>query len=361
MGTSSSFDGSTVSLSILKKNLAKGLALMSDVVLHPTFPSEELERQRGIYLGRIAQEARQPTATAIKTFQRELFGAAHPYSQPYTGSGTVETIKAITREDLAGFYRANYVANNAALILVGDITLDEARSLAQAAFGSWAQGTVARPKLAAPAKAAGTRIVIVDKPGAAQSVIVAGEPGMARSNPDYVAFDVMNNALGGQFSSRINMNLREDKGYTYGARSFMSSMRESGMFAVVAPVQTQNTRESVVEIIKEMKDVVGPRPLADAEVTDSRENLVKGFPQDFQTDDGIARKLGAVVLYDLPDNEWSSYVGRVQGVTGDMASTVARRYIDPGSLLVVIVGDRAKIEDGLRGLALGEVTLSAAK
>lgn len=360
LGTSSFFDASNVNLNVLKKNLDPALDLMADVVLNPTFPNEELERQRPIYLGRILQESKEPFTSAFKAYLRLLYGPAHPYGQPFTGSGTEASTRAITREDLVKYYKANYYPNNAAMVVVGDLTLDEAQKKLEKAFAKWKPGAVAKSEIQTPVALRSSQVYVVDKPGAAQSVIVVGHLGIRRNDPDYIACEVMNNTLGAQFTSRINMNLREDKGYSYGAGSFFFGTRGVGPFICFAPVQTQNTKESLAEIVKEMRDIIGARPLTDTEVTDSKNNLVKGFPQRFETLGSMAGQLAEMVMYDLATDEWSSYINKVNGIDGAMATQAAKKHLSPNALLVVVVGDREKIESSIRELNLGELNFADA-
>jgi zinc protease len=353
--TSSSFDGSQVRVNVLKRNLDQALALMSDVVLNPTFPEQELERQRKIYLGTIQQESKEPVTSAFKLYLHTLFGPGHPYGEPYTGSGTESSIKAIQREDLLKYYQTNYSPSNAAFVVVGDINMEEAKTKLQRVFGNWKSVEVANrdvPPAAAPNQ---IKIYLVDKPGAPQSVIVMGNPGIRRNDPEYEAVDVMNNVLGGQFTSRINMNLREDKGYAYGASSFFLTTRAPGAFVMYAAVQAQSTKESVAEMLKELRDITSSRPLTQEEVTKSKDNLIKSYPQQFQTFSGIAAQLAEIVLYQLPEDEWTRYVQEVNKVDTSAATQVAKKHLHPDKLLIVVVGDRAKIEPGLRELKLGEI------
>jgi zinc protease len=354
-GTNSFFDGSGVNLNVLRKNLDPALQLMADVVINPTFPEEELERQRIIYLGRIQQESKEPGTSAFKTYLRLLYGPNHPYGQPFTGSGTESSIKAITRQDLVNYYKANYYPNNAAVVLVGDITLNEAKTKLETIFTKWKQGSVMQQEVPVPAALTSTKMYIVDKPGAAQSVIVAGNLGIRRNAADYIACEVMNNAFGGQFTSRLNLNLREDKGFTYGAGSYFPATRGVGSFICYAPVQTQITREALTEIIKEIRDITGARPLTDTELNDSKNNLIKGFPQRFETSRDIANQFGEIVMYDLPENELSDYIPQVNTINVDVATKAARDHFYPDALLIVVVGDRQQIDAGLRAMNLGEI------
>jgi zinc protease len=326
-----------------------------DVVLNPTFPEEELERQRQIYFGRIQQESVQPFSMAYKKYQEILFGNEHPYSQPSSGSGTEETITAIARADLEAYYKANYVPNNATVVITGDITLDEARTALEQAFGGWQQGTATAVTPPAPQSPTSTQIYLVDKPGAEQSMVMVGSLGMARNNSDYTAFQVMNASLGGQFTSRINMNLREDKGYTYGARSALPSRRGVAPFICYAPVQAEFTKESLYEFVKELNDIVGERPQTDEELQDSKNSLIKRFPQRFQSYSAISGQLSDLVVYDLSLDDWKTYAGRIENVTSGAARGIATNYVPHDALLIVVVGDREKIETGIKELNLGEI------
>lgn len=351
LGAGSEYDCSSISLNVLKKNLDPALDLVADIVLNPTFPEKELERKRQIYLGRILQESKEPRTSANKAFMRILYGSGHPYSQPITGSGTESSLKAITRIDLIKFYKANYVPGNTAAVFVGDITLSEAKQKLGKAFKKWEQGIVTVRKVQTPQAPASTKIYLIDKPGAAQSMIFIGNLAIRRSDPDFLAFQVMNNVFGGQAMSRINLNLREDKGYTYGAGSYCGV----GLFKCVAPVDIKYTRESLNEMVREMRDLLGSRPLTDVELADSKNNLIKNFPQQFQDYSGIARQLSDLIKFDLPLDEWDMYTKQVGAVTGAMANKAARDYLHPDALVIVIVGDREKIEEGIRSLNLGEI------
>ncbi|MFN0149698.1 MAG: M16 family metallopeptidase [bacterium] len=355
LGTGSEYDGSSVTLNVIKRNIAPAMNLMREIALRPTFPASEVERQRQIYLGRITQEEKQPFVSAFKTFQRELFGKDHPYGQPFTGSGTAASISAITRDDLLAFYRAHYYPNNAALIITGDVTMDEAIELAEKTFGSWEPGEVAKHDVPTPPALKETRICIVDKPGAAQSTITVGHLGLRRGDPAFDTFDVMNNTLGGQFGSRLNMNLREDKGYSYGTFALALGLRGVGPYVVFAPVQTQSTKEAISEIVKEIRDITQSRPATDEEVANSKSNLVQSFPQKFTSAAGIANEVESIVMYDLPETEWKDYVARINAISGQSATKVAKDFLRPDALLIVVVGDREKIEAGIRELGLGDV------
>ena len=353
--TSSHFDASSVELSVLKKQMEKGLALLSDVALHPTFPGEELERQRQIYLGRIEQEAMEPSTSGIKVFYRILYGPDHPYAQPYTGSGTTASIQALQQQDLKKYYETFYHPNNAAMVIVGDFTLKEVVPHLEAAFKEWKPKNVPDAEIPAVPTLKTTKIYLVDKPGAAQSSVFAGNLGIDRGSPEYYTVQVLNSVLGGKFTSRINLNLREDKGYTYGARSAFYTNRSAGPFVVSAPVHTQFTKETVIEIENELRGICGVRPLSSPELQESKTFLVKQFAQRFQNSGWIANQVAAQAAYGLPDDQLRRYIPAINAVNASSAAEAARKYIRPNALLYVIVGDVSKIEPGIRGLNLGEI------
>ena len=353
--TGSFFDGSYVLLNVLKNQVEPGLELMSKVALEPTFPEAEFERIRQNYIGRQQQESRQPRQQALKEFQLRIFGEGHPYAQPFSGSGTKESLAALTRDELAAFHETYFKPGNSAIIVVGDMDLDQAVEAVSKAFGGWAQGVSPAPEVPPVPAYDGPRIVVIDKPGAEQSFIVGGYSGLSRQDPEYQAFQVANTAFGGQFASRINLNLREDKGYTYGVRSRMIGFRDGGMFMMTAPVETPVTRASVEELIGEMSDIRGPRPTTDTELVDSKNRLIMGFPQQFQTFGGVAGSLGSLLIYDLPLDDWQTFDNRVTTLSAADVAEVIGSQIDPDRVVWVIVGDWDVIGEDLKALGLGEV------
>lgn len=353
--TSSSFDSSDISLNILKSRMDQGLSLMSDVLLNPTFPEEELQRKKKLYLGQVQQEARQPLYVGLKLFFRKLYGDDHPYAQPLTGSGTAESIQAVSRSDLVDFYQVNYSPVDAGFIVVGDISLQEARAKLEAAFGSWEGKGIAPARIEKPDALTSTQIYLVDKPGAAQSVLVVGNLGLQRSHPDFTACEVVNNALGGMFTSRLNSNLREDKAYTYGVGSFFMGVRGTGPYVCYSQVQTEFTKESIQEIVKELRGIIGDNPLAGAELKASKDNLINSYPQNFETFSGTAGQLNEIFTYALSHEEWKNHVREIQAVDETVSLRVAKKYIRPEALLIVVVGDREKIESRIGELNLGPI------
>jgi len=353
--TSSSFDGSAVSLNSLKKHLPAALDIFSDVLLHPSFPEAELQRIKKEYRARILQEKRQPFTASFKNFLRILYGKDHPYGQPYTGSGTETSIDAITRQDLKRFYDTYFHPNNATLIVVGDVTADEMVPMLEKALKGWKTHDIPAVEVPAIEPLPGSRVVLIDKPGAPQSVVVAGHLGLKRNSPDYFKVEVMNTILGGKFTSRLNMNLREDKGYTYGAGSFFMFLKETGPFLAYTQVHTQYTKETLEEMLKEFRGMAGAIPVGDEELAETKKYITLSYPREFETVSQIAGKLGDMVTHGLPRDYFNRFVAAIDRVGSADVVDAARRHIHPDRMLFVIVGDVEKIEPAIRELNLGEI------
>jgi zinc protease len=355
MGTSSSFDASYMTLNTLKKHLSKSLEIFSDVLMNPTFPDHELERIKKEYLAQILQEKRQPFTASFKNFLRTLYGKDHPYGQPYTGTGTEESIKSITNKDLKQFYKTYFHPNNATLIVVGDVTADEIVPVLEKALKNWKKQDVPTIDIPLLKRIEGNQIYLIDKPGAPQSVIVTGHFGLLRNSPDYYKVQVMNAILGGKFTSRLNMNLREDKGYTYGAGSFFMDLKGMGPFLAYTQVHTQYTKETLVEMLKEYRGMAGEIPISEEELSETKKYITLRYPGEFETISQIAGKLGEIVTYDLPRDYFNQYVQAIEKVSAADVIDAAKKYIHPDKMLFVIVGDVEKIEPGIRELSLGEI------
>jgi zinc protease len=344
----STMDASTISTRSLKKNFAAALDLVADVALRPSFPADELERQRTVRLGQLAQQRANPAAVAATIVANVLYGDAHPYG--FAEIGTEASLKALTRERLRGFWQQNFVANNAALIVAGDITMAELRPLAERAFGAWPRGTPARPALTAPAHPP-SKVVIVDRPGAPQTQLRVAMIGAARSAADFRPAQVMNTALGGLFSSRINMNLREKNGYTYGASSQFVFRKSPGPFQVGSGVRTDVTAAAATEMINELKGMAAA-PMPADELKRAKDSLAYSLPGAFETSADTAASLSNIYTYDLGLDYYATYAESVYAVTADQALAAAAKYLVPDRFVVVAIGDRAKIEADLRKLNL---------
>jgi predicted Zn-dependent peptidase len=348
------WDSTTASMRSLTRHLDRALDIYADVISNPAFPDKELQRLRATRLAGLRQQRDNPEAIAGLVFQTVLYGRNHPYGHPLTGDEA--SLNSLSGEDVRGFYETYYRPNNSALIVVGDVKPDEIVAKLEKAFAGWKSGHVPAVDVsAAPVQREHSTIYLVDRPGSVQSIIQIGQVGVPRSNPDYFPLFVMNRILGGASSARINLNLREDKGYTYGASSAFSFRRGAGPFTASAPVQGFSTKESVVEFMKELRGIRGEMPVSAAELDRAKQSIVRGFPRGFETPDQIANALELIVTYDLPDTYFNSYTERVQAVTLEDVNRVATRYLQPDRMAVVIVGDRSKIEQPLRTLnGLGE-------
>jgi zinc protease len=351
--TTSTMDSTQTRGTSLRRNFDGLLQLIADVNRHPTFPAPEIERQRASRLGSLAQQRETPSSVANAAMFAALYGPSHPYG--YVELGTEASNKAMTKEDMQAFWSQNFVPNNAALIVSGQITEAELRPLVEKVFGDWARGTPASPAPANPVTTS-ARLVIVDKPGAPQTELRVGAIGAARSTPDYEAARVMNEELGGLFSSRINLNLREDHGYTYGAGSQFLFRRAAGPFLVYSAVRTDVTAPAVSEIFKEIRRM-RDTPMKDDELAMAKDSLIRSMPSDFQTSDDVTATTAAIYVYDLGLDYFTKYRSRLTGITVGQAKAAAEKYLVPEKLVVVAVGDRSKIDRALQELKLGSLEL----
>jgi zinc protease len=353
LGTSSSMDATTVSARSLAKNFPAMVDILADVTLNPSFPAEEIERQRASRLASLVQQRDNPAQVAAQVTAAALYGAKHPYG--YSEIGTEASVKSLTRDDMVAFWKQNFVPNNAALVVAGDISMDQLRMLAEKSFGNWQRGTPLQPALGAPTTTT-ARVVLVDKPGSPQTQVRVASIGAARSSPDFRPMQVMNLALGGLFSSRINMNLREAHGYTYGASSQFSFRRAAGPFQVASGVRTDVTGPAVSEIFKEVGGMVG-RPVSDEELKMAKDSLSYSLPGAFESSANAVNNFSNVFIYDLGLDYYSRYAEQVNAVTTDQTLAVAKKYLVPANMVVVVVGDRAKIEPQLKKLNLGAIEI----
>jgi predicted Zn-dependent peptidase len=353
LGAATAFDFSAVRLHVPVARLADALPLMADIAIRPTFPAAELERLRRERLTNILQARDDPGTIGALAYSRVLYGTTHRFGT--AANGTADTIRSISASDLRAFYNATFQPANAALLVVGDVTPDKALPLLESSFGGWKAGAAAATKapLSAVAQPAKREVILVDKPGAAQSQVRIGWVGVPRSTPDYFPILVMNTILGGSFSSRLNLNLREQHGYTYGASSIFDMRASAGPFVAAAGVQTDKTSEALKEFFNELDGINQPIP-AD-ELARAKNYIALRFPSGFETTRDISRRLEDALVYHLPDDYFSNYVQKVQSVTAADVQRVARTYIQPGRFAVVVTGDRKVIEPGVRALNLGAI------
>lgn len=353
LSASSDWDASTVSLHTPTAQLDSALALFSDVALHPAFPAADFDRLKKNRLTTLLQLKDRPTAIADQAYASILYGPTHPYG--HTLIGTESSITGMSARDLQSFYRANFLPNNSTLIVVGDVTPAQIEKKIDALFGSWQRGIVTPFTFGEAKNPAATTVYLIDKPGAAQSSFRIGAISVPRSTRDYFALNVLNTILGGAFTSRLNQNLRETHGYTYGARSRFDMRQSAGPFTASAEIVAAKTDSGLIEFMKELNAIRDTVPLA--ELNKAKRYLQLGMPADFETTRQIAGQLVPVAVYGLPLDFYNSYVSRIESVTQADVQRVARQYINPASLAVVIVGDRKSIEEGLKAVNIGPVSV----
>lgn len=352
--TSGGFDSISVQLNTPVARLAGALPVMADVALRPTFPEADLERLRQERLSALLQARHDPAAIVGPAFSRVVFGPGHRYG--ISAVGTEATLTAMTRQDLIDFHTAFFHPSNAVLVVVGDTTKDAALALLEPAFGRWPDtGAVARARVPTAPQLTEREVYLVDVPGAEQSQIRIGWVGVPRSTPDYFALEVLNTVLGGSFTSRLNQNLPEEHGYTYGAGSAFQMRQSAGALLAAAGVQTDATAAALTEFFNEFHGVLDPVP--NDELTVSKNYLALGFPGNFETLRELSGNLEELILYDLPDTYFEEYVASVQAVTAADVQRAAERHVQPLRFAVVVVDDLERIEDGVRALELGPVSV----
>jgi predicted Zn-dependent peptidase len=356
LGTGAGWDATTISLRAPKRTIGDAMALMGDVVLRPRFAAEDVERQRDLRIASILQSRDQPGAVAGNVFGYTVYPMSHPYHRPLGGDSvsTVQLDSATVRD----FWNRAADPRKATLVIAGDLTLDEARSLASSALGGWRAPTAAAadPTSAAEPPRPATRVFLVDKPEAAQSVLMIGAPGVARNSPDYAAITLMNTILGGSFSSRLNDILREQKGFTYGARSNYSWRPLPGPFAASAAVRTDVTDSSLAIFFEEFRRIRS-EPVTQQELDRAKSYVTLGSLGDFETTGQVAGQLSSLDMFGLTLADIPKELDRVKALGVADVQRAAERYLDPAHLTIVVVGDVKNIRAGVEALGLGPVTL----
>ena len=351
LGTRSSADASSAQVLSLKANFGQALDLLADVVQHPAFPDAEVERQRASRIGALAQQRDSAPAVAARVEAQALYGTQHPYG--FVELGTASALQATSRADLQKFWQQHYLPNNAALVVSGDITRGELQALAESKFGAWQRGTVA-PMAPAVATTSTARLILVDKPGAPQTALRLAAIGAERKSPDFAPLQVMNAALGGLFTSRLNTNLREEKGYTYGVASRFQYRRLPGPFSIAASVRTDVTGPALSEMFKEVRGMT-ERPMTPAELENARNSQVLSLPGQFETNNSIVASEANIWVYDLGLDYYARLPQRYAGVSGAQVQAVAKKYLKADQLIVIGVGDKARIAPQLPALKLAPV------
>ncbi len=357
LGTGSDLDMSVVRLNTLKQNLDASLDIFADVVLNPAFPEADFKRLQAQTLAGIQREKVTPIQMALRVFPGLLYGRGHAYGNPLTGSGDEASVAKMTAADLARFHAAWFKPGNATLVAVGDITLAELQPRLEKLFAAWPSGAVPEKNIAAVDHKTGPEIYLIDRPGSQQSIVFCGHVAPPNANPDELAMQVLNSLLGGDFTSRINMNLRENKHWTYGAGSFLVDARGQRPFIVYSSVQSDKTADSMREIVKEMSQVISDRPVEPAEFEKARNNQVLQLAGQWETGSAVSGSIGDIVRYGYPENHFSTYAERLRKLTTEDANRAGKTLLHPDKLVWVVVGDRSKIEADLNGLGWAKIQL----
>jgi zinc protease len=351
----SNLDLSIVRFSALKSKLDPSLDLFADAVLNPSFPESDFRRQQKQQIAAIQREQNTPVQMALRVFPGLLYGPTHAYGNPGTGSGTPESVTKMTREDLVKFHKTWFLPNNSTLVVVGDTTLNEMKPKLEKLFAGWKSGPVPKKNINAVQLASKPVVYLIDKPGALQSIIIAGHVAPPTDNPKEIAIDAMNDELGGMFGSRLNMNLREDKHWSYGASSFLQGARGQRPFIAIAPVQTDKTKESMAEMNKEFRGILSDRPITADELAKVQSSETLSLPGSRETSDSVGQSVIDMVQFGLPDDYYETLAGKIRALkTGDVADA-AKTVVHPDNMVWVVVGDRSKIESGVKELGLGEL------
>jgi zinc protease len=348
-------DWSLVSLNTLKSTMDQSLEIYADLILHPAFPQKEFARLQKDRIAMIEREKVTPQSMALRVVPGLIYGKGHPYAMPFTGTGTEASVSRMTREDLARFHETWFKPNNATLLVVGDATLEEIKPRMEKLLASWKPGEVPKkttPHVAEPAK---DEVYLIDRPGSGQSVIFGAQLAPPQNDPDTIALQLVNAIFGGKFSSRINMNLREDKHWSYGVRSILPAARGQRPYISISAVQTDKTKESMIELVKEYHGIVSDKPITAEELKDEQDNATLALPGTFETDQQLSNAYGNILEYGLPENYYNTFTQNAMALTPESANEIAKKYILPDHLIWVVVGDMAKVESGVRELNLGEV------
>ena len=355
LNTFSNQDQSNVYMSTLKQSLDASLDLFADVVLNPEFPTKEFDRLKNEQINDIRQEKSQPVAMALRVMNKYLYGEGHPYSSPYTGTGYEATVEKLSRDDIVQFYDTWIKPNNSTLIVTGDVSMDVLKSKLQKSLGKWKKGEVPQVTFTAPKTNSRNTLYLMNRPDSQQSVIIAGHLTDKYGGLSEVALEQMVSILGGDFTSRINMNLREDKHWSYGAGGFVLGSKEERPFILYAPVQTDKTAESVTELRKEIGDFLTSRPPTQDELDKVKTNQVLKLPGQWETNSSVNSSVRNMVRYDLPNDYYQTYDKSVRELSLNDIKEVSKKVVKPEEVNWFMVGDRAKIISKLDELGFDEI------
>lgn len=355
LSTDSDLDTSIVRLSVIKPNLEASLDLFADIVLHPAFPHADFKRLQQQRLAEIQSEKVEPRLLALRLLPALLYGKDHAYGNPLTGSGTEESVAKLSAADMVVFHHTWFRPNNATLVIVGDTEMEKIAPKLEKLFDGWKSNSVPEKNIGPVTPPSTAAVYLVDRPGSIQSMIMAGEIAPPTGSAGQIARETMNDILGGAFTSRLNMNLREARHWSYGVRATLVPARGPSPFIIRAPVQTDKTKESMMEIDKELRGILQGSPVTDDELTTARENLTLRLPGQWETEAHLAASIDELVRFDWPDDYFSTYPEKVRALTQSEVEDAAQQVVRPGQMVWVVVGDRSKIESSLRELGWGDV------
>ncbi len=348
------YDGALVGTQVLRRNAPQAMALVADIVLRPALKPEDFDRKKREHLNNLARQIGTPGYLAQWAFADVLYGAGHPYGRLV--GGTPESVAGLTGKDAQEFWKKHAGPGAAALVVTGDVTLDEARQWAEKHFGAWKGGAQRPPKPAELRVRAEPQVVLVPKPGLVQTLVAMGRPAIEAGHPDQPALELATTVFGGMFGSRLNMNLREAKGYTYGASAYVSPRRGEGPLVASSSVRADVTGPSVQEFLSELKGL-RERPITKEELEDARRGLVQSLPGSFKSVDGLARAAASIWLEEKDLDHYQKLVQRLESATPEQVQAAAERYLDPKTLSLVLVGDPEVIQKQLAGLGLPNATV----
>lgn len=354
-GAGSNLDWAVVSLNTLKLTMDKALNIYGDLILHPAYPQKEFDRLKKERLAGIRREKVDPQSMGLRVIPQLLYGKGHAYGVPFTGTGTEASLQKLTREDLAKWHDTWFKPNNATLLIVGDTTLKEITPQLEKIFAGWKPGDVPKKNVAPVQSASRAEVYLIDRPDSKQSTIFGALLAPPRNDPDAIPIQIVNNVFGGTFSARLNMNLREDKHWSYGTFAAMPPARGQRPYFSIAPVQTDKTKESLAEVVKEYRDITSGRPINEKELGREQGNATLGLPGSFESVQQLAGAYGQIIQYALPDDYFNTYTQKVLALNPTSANAVAKKLIQPDHVVWVIVGDMSKVEQGIRELDLGEI------
>ena len=355
ISTGNTLDLSLVTLSALPMNLGRSLDIYSDVITNPAFAKDMVELAKRQRIARIGQEKANPNTAVGRLIPTLLYAATHAYAKPLTGTGHVATLTPLTREDLSQWHKSWFMPNNATLVVAGDVTMDKLKPELERAFGSWKRGEAPKKQLDTLPRTAGKKVYLIDKPDATQSVIVAAHLSETGGRAEDLAIETVMRNFGGIATSRLNRNLRLDKHWSYGTTGQVIETRGQRPFLVIAPVQTDKTKEAIVEVVKEIRGVAGERPLAGEEFQSVMRNQTLRLPGSFETLGSLINAGLRTLNLGYPDDYFAKYASNVRGLDESALNAAAKSYVRPDEAIWLVIGDLKKVEAGIRELGLGEI------